>query len=93
MHTLDLPLGNRTPDADIIALTDREKRAVITKDEDFLHSFLVEGRPAQLLLVTTGNIGNAELESIIRSTLGEIVQAFVAYRLVELTRTALVIHE
>jgi uncharacterized protein with PIN domain len=31
-HTLDLCGGNRTPDADIAALADREDEVVVTKD-------------------------------------------------------------
>ena len=34
LHTLDLPLANRTPDAAINALSLLEHRVVITKDAD-----------------------------------------------------------
>jgi predicted nuclease of predicted toxin-antitoxin system len=33
-HTLDFPLGNRTPDGEIAALALREGRVVVTKDSD-----------------------------------------------------------
>ncbi|MEC4884839.1 MAG: DUF5615 family PIN-like protein, partial [Scytonema sp. PMC 1070.18] len=56
MHTKDLPLKNTTPDAEINALSIKENRIVITKDKDFLDSFLVNKQPFKLLLVTTGNI-------------------------------------
>ena len=36
VHTLDLPAANRTHDGDITALAIREKRIVITKDNDFV---------------------------------------------------------
>ena len=31
-HTLELPLGNRTLDQDIVMVADREDRAVVTKE-------------------------------------------------------------
>jgi hypothetical protein len=40
-HALELPLGNRTPDGDIAALAVREGRVVVTKDSDFVTTFLL----------------------------------------------------
>ncbi len=53
LHTLDLLTGNRTPDADIAALATRDRRVVITKDRDFVASFLLRGAPPKLVLMTT----------------------------------------
>ena len=39
VHTLDLPLGNRTPDSLINDVSIDEQRIVITKDSDFVDSF------------------------------------------------------
>lgn len=91
-HTLDLPLRNRTPDSGIIALAEQEDRVVVTKDDDFVQSFLVNGQPRRLLLIATGNIGNAELERLIAANLAEIVRAFEQHRFVELGRELLAIH-
>ena len=93
IHTLDLPAGNRTPDAAICALADQEGRVVVTKDEDFVHSFIVEGRPARLLLVSTGNISNADLYALVQTSLPDVARAFAECRYAQLTRDALVIHE
>ncbi len=93
VHTLDLPLGNRTPDRDIIVRADAEARIVITKDDDFVQSFLIMGQPARLLLVATGNLGNSELERLMRGNLDAIIGAFSTHRFVELGRDTLVIHE
>ena len=41
VHTLDLELGNRTPDLEIIRIADRDGRIVVTKDDDFVQSFLL----------------------------------------------------
>lgn len=64
LHTLDLPSRNRTSDTEINELSVRDRRVVVTKDADFANSFLLSRRPHKLLLVSTGNISNADLESI-----------------------------
>jgi len=61
IHTLDLPLQNKTPDTAILVVATAEQRVVVTKDADFVHSFHVSGRPDRLLLISTGNISNTEL--------------------------------
>ena len=45
MHTSELPDGNRTTDAEIATIADREQRAVITKDRDFRDNHLLAGTP------------------------------------------------
>ena len=61
IHTLDLPDGNRTTDSVINELSIKEHLIVVTKDSDFVESFLLRQEPWKLLLVSTGNIGNSEL--------------------------------
>jgi len=68
IHTLDLANANRTSDAEINAISIAEQRVVITKDSDFVDSFLVQKKPWKLLLISTGNISNRELESYLRRT-------------------------
>lgn len=46
-----------------------------------------------MLLISTGNISNAELEKILRANLSAIEAAFTTGRFVEITREALVVHE
>lgn len=93
LHTLDLPRRNLTPDDEIIRLAEQDDRIVITKDDDFVQSFLISRRPPKLLLVSTGNIGNDEPESVIRSNLGTIIEAFETNCFVEIGRNTMVIHE
>jgi len=69
-----------------------EGRIVVTKDSDFVQTFLLTDQP-QLLLVSTGNIENAELESLLRNNLAAIERAFGSARFVELTRVALIVHQ
>lgn len=90
-HTLDLPLKNRTPDSDILELAEREGRTVVTKDDDFVQSFLVSGRPSKLLLVTTGNISNSEIRELLGANLTAIEAAFEENQFVELGRETIAI--
>ena len=92
-HTLDLPLGNRTSDAEIIQIADAEGRIVVTKDDGFVQSFLLKNQPQRLLLIATGNIGNVELSQLIDVALPAVVEAFAIARYVEITHHSMIVHE
>ena len=92
IHTMDLPDGNRTADAAISSLSVREQRTVITKDEDFVDSFLLRNEPHKLCLIATGNIGNRELEGLFRENLEHVVSALDEYDFVELDRASFICH-
>ena len=93
VHTLDLPQGNRTTDRELAALAANEQRIVATKDADFVESYFVSRTPERLLLVTTGNISNADLVQLFQKNLPAIVTAFETGRFVEIGRVNLVVHE
>src|SRR5918911_5466716 len=88
IHTLDLPLGNRTPDSIINEPSVREGYIVITKDADFVNSFHLHRRPHKLLLISTGNIRNSELESLFMSNLESIASNFNHFAFIEINRVA-----
>jgi predicted nuclease of predicted toxin-antitoxin system len=92
LHTLDLPASNRTTDAETNQLSTRDLRVVITKDTDFVDSFLLFHRPHKLLLVSTGNVTNVDLEDLFVPQIPAIAAAFESYDYLELTRTALIFH-
>lgn len=92
LHTLDLPKGNKTTDTQINELSVREQRIVVTKDADFVTSFLLSKIPYKLLLISTGNITNSELEALLIPQLEKLVEAFQEHHFVELNRTSMVIH-
>ena len=92
MHTLDLPKKNRTTDSEINDLSEREQRVVVTKDTEFVDSFLLARRPQKLLLISTGNIRNAELEALFVPNIAAISLVFAAHDYAELTRAALIVH-
>jgi predicted nuclease of predicted toxin-antitoxin system len=91
VHTLDLPDGNRTTDEQVNEVADRELRAVVTKDADFVDSHVLRGRPAKLLLISTGNISNRELEALMVPLIPDIVREFGTHSFLELGRTGIVV--
>ena len=92
VHTLDLPQENLTSDHDISETAVHENRIVVSKDADFVDSLVLSHQPEKLLLISTGNIANAELEALLLRHLTEICAAFVDSSFVELSRTSLIIH-
>jgi predicted nuclease of predicted toxin-antitoxin system len=84
IHTLDLPLGNSTTDRDILLHADQDKRILVTKDGGFVDSHLLLGQPAKLLLVTTGNISNRELERLAIPLIPKIISGFQSDSFLEL---------
>jgi predicted nuclease of predicted toxin-antitoxin system len=90
-HTLDLPAGNRSSDSQLNDVADREQRVVVSKDADFVDSHLLQGRPAKLLLISTGNITNAELEALFVPLIPDIVREFSTHSFLELGRSGLVV--
>ncbi len=90
-HTLNLPLQNRTPDSELIAAARGEQRILITKDGDFVDSYLLSAEPEKLLLVATGNISNKALEQLIVPLIPRIVADFQTASFLELGPSGLII--
>ena len=90
IHTLELPDGNRTTDAQINAVSLAEHRVVITKDADFIATFIISKQPHKLLLITTGNISNDDLQRLFTQNIATIALTLQSSDVVELTRTALI---
>jgi predicted nuclease of predicted toxin-antitoxin system len=93
LHTLELPEMNRTGDNAITTKADIEGRIVVTKDADFLDSYLLFGRPAKLLLVKTGNIPNTDLLKLFQDNLDVLQSAFTQCGFVEMTRIEIITHK
>lgn len=92
IHTLDLPEGNASTDSQINTVSVRDQRIVITKDSDFVDSFLLVHVPYKLLLISTGNITNEELLKLFIAHLEMIVTSFEEYSFLEVNRSALITH-
>ena len=85
LHTNDLPDKEYTTDSQIRTVSVSENRIVITKDYDFVDSYIIRKIPEKLLIVTTGNIKNSDLFSLLRSNLDFIIFLFETHNLVELS--------
>jgi predicted nuclease of predicted toxin-antitoxin system len=92
IHTLDLPGKNRTDDETINQVAINEGRIVVTKDSDFVDSFLLVHKPPRLLLVSTGNISNRELERLFLQNIDDIIKGFATHDYVELSRHHVIFH-
>ena len=93
IHTLDLPNKNSTSDKEITEIAINEKRIVITKDSDFLESFLLNSKPEKLIVVRTGNIPNPILLKIFDNNLELIKSMISRSNLIEITRNEIAEHE
>jgi predicted nuclease of predicted toxin-antitoxin system len=91
-HTLDLPQGNRTTDQSLITLSLKEQCVIVTKDSDFVESFLLKREPWKLLLVSTGNIRNDELLRLFQLNIDQLAESFTTFDFVELNRTSMICH-
>ena len=63
IHTLSLEEGNLTTDNQINLLSVSEERILITKDDDFYHSYIALHKPYKLVLVKLGNMRLRDLKS------------------------------
>ncbi len=93
IHTKDLPRRNATPDSEINLLSIQESRIVITKDRDFLDSFMIKQQPYKLLILTTGNINNNQLIDLFMKNLPQLAELFQEHSLIEMNRETIVLHQ
>ena len=87
IHTLELPEKNRTKDSQVIQKAIEENRIVISKDSDFLDSFLLKALPPKLIIVKTGNVPNKKLIQIFGDNLESIIQMISRSNLVEINKS------
>jgi len=93
IHTLDLPDKNSTTDKYIIEFAFSENRILITKDDDFLRSFLISKKPAKLILIKTGNIRNNELIEIFEMGITVIASLIQDHSMIEITQREMIVHD
>ena len=91
LHTKDLAQQNSTSDTQINNISIQQKRIVITKDSDFVDSFLTIQKPYKLLLVTTGNIQNSELEKLFINHLSTLIYLFEHHHYIELSHDTIAV--
>jgi len=93
LHTRDLPQQNATSDTNINEIAIKQERVVITKDSDFVDSFMTIQKPSKLLLISTGNIRNSELEHIFKKNLSILVELLENNDYVEIDRDRIIAHQ
>jgi predicted nuclease of predicted toxin-antitoxin system len=84
IHTLELPDKNSTTDKKIIKISNEQRRVIITKDDDFLESFIIKAEPRKLIMVKTGNISNKQLIEIFSRNLDMVITMISRSNLVEI---------
>ncbi|MCC5934945.1 MAG: DUF5615 family PIN-like protein [Balneolales bacterium] len=84
IHTLDLPLQNNTPDTEIIDIADQTNRAIITKDSDFLHNFIINNKPRKLIIVSTGNLRNQDLLTLFSQNIDTLLALLGENQVIEI---------
>lgn len=92
VHTINLPDANRTNDQTILSIAGLEKRIIITKDCDFLESFLLNGLPEKLILIKTGNIRNVDLLIIFDRNIEKICSLLEESSLIEINTSEIIVH-
>lgn len=90
-HTLELPNKNSSSDEEIRELSVTEQRIVISKDADFLESYLLRNVPYKLLIIATGNISNDKLLQLFEHHFDRISVLFSTHHVLELTKETLII--
>ena len=92
VHTLELPDANASDDATVLQYSDEHDCVITTKDADFTTSFWLRNQPRKLLLISTGNISNRELESLLVANFDQIIIDLTNNRFVELSRAHVIVH-
>ena len=93
IHTDDMPRKELTTDNEIRNKAKEENRIVITKDNDFFDSYILNKSPKRLLLISTGNIVNKDLFRLFEKNIEMIIKYFSSYNFLELTNDELYAQE
>jgi len=92
LHMRELPDANATADLVILQYADEQNCIIVTKDADFAASIWLKNRPDRLLLFSTGNISNKELEALLVANFDQIISDLTDNRFIELTREYVMVH-
>ena len=93
IHTDSLANKNRSTDAEIFYVCEKDERILVSKDRDFVDSFVVRNKPKKFLWITTGNISNEKLIHIFQKHHQAIKDLFEMHFFVELTNEDLIVHQ
>lgn len=93
IHTLELPEKNNSKDTQIARLANEQDRIVVSKDADFLESYLIKSEPRKLIIIKTGNISNKQLIQLFENNLEILVTMISRSNLIEVSSTEIAEHE
>jgi predicted nuclease of predicted toxin-antitoxin system len=91
IHTMELPAANATDDKTIREISSSQFRILITKDTDFENSYYLKYEPAQLILVSTGNISNAELMQLFANSLPHFEELLHGHAFLEMAKDKIIV--
>ncbi len=89
IHTSELPAGNATDDNDIISVA-ADDGIVVSKDEDFYQSFLLYGKPPQLIHVKVGNMRLKEVTNLFIKIAPKLIDLLGQHDLLEVHRDKII---
>ena len=83
IHTSSLEEGNASSDVVIIQLAEEKKATVVSKDEDFHHSFLLYRKPPKLVMIKVGNMRLNALKELFENQFPKIIDLLGQHDLIE----------
>ncbi|MDZ4847644.1 MAG: DUF5615 family PIN-like protein [Chitinophagales bacterium] len=86
VHASELVSGTQTSDGFIGKISVEQKSVVITKDNDFYHTFLIKQEPQKLIMVRVGNMKKSDLIQLFKKNFDNILSAIESSRMIELTK-------
>jgi len=84
IHVSYLRQGNETTDSEIKKISVKEKRVLVSKDEDFIESLILKREPYKLLFINP-NINNQRLMEMIDRHMEYLVNALESNRFFEIS--------
>ena len=74
IHTTYYEKGHLLSDNKITEIAIAENLVIITKDNDFLDNYLLNGSPPKVILLQVGNISNKELIKLVDDSFEKIIK-------------------
>lgn len=86
IHATALGKSIKITDKDVCKESMLNQRVVISKDIDFLNTYLISKQPWKLIYLTTGNTSNKVLIELFQSNLKQLIELFGKANVIELNQ-------
>ena len=86
IHATSLGKNLRISDKEVCKESMLNQRVVISKDIDFLNTYLIRKEPWKLIYLTTGNISNKVLLELFQSNLSQLIDLLGKVSVVEMNQ-------